>query len=66
MAVTYNFGKNLNADPAGVYVDLASFFLHASALGVVLQNFQLKPDGTILIQVENALPDEQISHLGLI
>lgn len=66
MAVTYNLGKNLNADPAGVYADLALFFGHCIPLGVVLQNFQLKPDGTIIIQVQSALPPDQVAHLDLV
>jgi hypothetical protein len=66
MAVTYNLGKNIDVDRAGVYTDLARFFDHCTALDVVLQNFQLKPDGTILIQVASALPPEQIPHLGLV
>jgi hypothetical protein len=66
MAATYNLGKNLNADPFGVYDELALFFGHLAHLGVALQNFQLKPDGTVIIQVSGAIAPEQATHLDLI
>lgn len=66
MAVNYNFGKNRDSDPVGVYTDVARFFSHLAHTTIVLQGFELKPDGTITIRSQDPIPPEHLEHFGLV
>jgi hypothetical protein len=65
MAVNYNLGKNLTADPVGTMRQCIDIFEHLIGLNAQLQAFEIKPDGTITMRLRDPLPPEQIPHLGL-
>lgn len=66
MATSYNFKKDRDVDQAGLYMDISLFFSHLTPLGVDLQGFELKPDGTVTIRTALPLAPDQIPHLGLV
>lgn len=65
MAVTYNINKSFTSDTRAACAALEQFLQHVTPLGIIIRGLQVKPDGTLIIQTETAIPAEQVTHLGL-